>query len=158
MQEHINNLFVFNFVHIIINITHYSFWSSYPKYKQLKSGGVDCDEDVDVDIDDEEEEGESGGVVSDYDAQSFQKVVGWSNEDKKLLDELDNEDEEEEDEEEEEGLEQDRLYKKRRKSNNNNQIIKEEGFEHNDDDDDDDEEDEVKREFPTYGYQQNWFL
>lgn len=25
MQEHINNLFVFNFVHIIINITHYSF-------------------------------------------------------------------------------------------------------------------------------------
>ena len=72
------------------------------KYKQLKSGGVDCDEDVDVDIDDEEEEGESGGVVSDYDAQSFQKVVGWSNEDKKFLDELDNEDEEEEDEEEEE--------------------------------------------------------
>ena len=72
------------------------------KYKQLKSGGVDCDEDVDVDIDDEEEEGESGGVVSDYDAQLFQKVVGWSNEDKKLLDELDNEDEEEEDEEEEE--------------------------------------------------------
>ena len=67
----------------------------------------------------------------------------------------DDDDEEEEDEEEEEGLEQDRLYKKRRKSNNNNQIFKEEGFEHNDDDDDDDEEDEVKREFPTYGYQQN---
>ena len=72
------------------------------KYKQLKSGGVDCDEDVDVDIDDEEEEGESGGVVSDYDAQLFQKVVGWSNEDKKLLDELDNEDEDEDEEEDEE--------------------------------------------------------
>ena len=77
------------------------------KYKQLKSGGVDCDEDVDVDIDDEEEEGESGGVVSDYDAQSFQKVVGWSNEDKKLLDELDNEDDEDEEDEEEEEVDVD---------------------------------------------------
>lgn len=37
----------------------------------------------------------------------FKKVVGWSNEDKKLLDELDNEDDEDEEDEEEEEVDVD---------------------------------------------------
>ena len=47
------------------------------KYKQLKSGGVDCDEDVDVDvdIDDEEEEGESGVLLVIMMLNYFKKLL-----------------------------------------------------------------------------------
>ena len=73
------------------------------KLKQTKnqqSGYNDDDDDDDDDNDDE-------GGISDYDAQSFQKVVGWSNEDKKLLDELDNDNEDEDEDEEEDEEEED---------------------------------------------------
>lgn len=79
------------------------------------------------------------------------------NADKKLyidnLNYLNNPSQDEEEEEEDEDEDDDgegRLCKKRRKSN---QTIKEERDD--DEEEDDDDEDEVKREFPTYGYQQN---